>query len=110
MSSVPAVDLQSRWALTFAEAAAALAISESTLRRIRPQLDEVAAVVDASSSRSRAAYARTVAAWRLKTERAIRRAGVDLMDVPVPRVARKDAVTGPILRFFRMRQQRGAKR
>ena len=45
MSSVPAVDLQSRWALTFAEAAAALAISESTLRRIRPQLDEVAAVV-----------------------------------------------------------------
>lgn len=76
------------------------------LVRLRNPETGVAAVIDASSKRSRAAYARTVAAWRVKTERAIRRARIDLMDVPVPRVARPDAVAGPILRFFRMRQQR----
>ena len=51
-----------------------------------------------------------VDAWRAHTVRELRRAKVDLMDVPVPRVRHKDAVSRPILEFFRMREQRGAKR
>jgi len=32
------------------------------------------------------------------------------MDVPVPHLPGKDLVARPILRFFRMREERGAKR
>ncbi len=67
-------------------------------------------VLDTGSARVRAAYAHRVAAWRARTEEALRRAKVDLLDVPVPRSPGKDLVTGPILRFFRMRESRGAKR
>jgi len=67
-------------------------------------------VVDWSSPRVRAAYAERVADWRARTEDDLRRAGVDLMDMPLPREYDKDAVARPILRFFRMRELRGAKR
>lgn len=67
-------------------------------------------VLDVRSRRVREAYERRVEAWRTETEEVLRRAKVDLMDVPVPREQGKDLVAGPILRFFRMRQQRGAKR
>ena len=66
--------------------------------------------VDWSSAHVRQAYADKVASARRETERALRRAGVDLMDVPVPREPDKDAVARPILEFFRMREERGAKR
>jgi hypothetical protein len=67
-------------------------------------------VVDTSSARARARYAELVAAWDGRTRDALRRARVDRMDVPVPRHRTKDMIAGPILRFFRMRQLRGAKR
>lgn len=67
-------------------------------------------LLDATSPRSRAAFARRVADWRGATEEALRRAKVDRMDVPVPFAPGKDAVAGPILRFFRMRELRDAKR
>jgi uncharacterized protein (DUF58 family) len=67
-------------------------------------------IVDWSNERVRAAYALRVAVWHAKTTGYLRRAKVDLMDVPVPRDPDKDAVARPILRFFKMRERRGAKR
>ncbi len=80
------------------------------LLRVRDPRTGVTAVVDGSRPRVREAYAGRVAAWREATERGLRRAKVDWMDVPVPRAPGKDLVAGPILRFFRMREMRGAKR
>jgi hypothetical protein len=67
-------------------------------------------VVDARSLRVRAAYAERVEAWRTRTEEDLRRANVDLMDVPITRSHDRDMVARPIIRFFRMRELRGAKR
>ncbi len=58
----------------------------------------------------RAAYAERIAAWRQKTEDDLRRAKVDLMDVPILRDLDKDMIVRPILKFFRMRELRGMKR
>ncbi len=69
-----------------------------------------ARVVDFGSARTRAVHAAAVQAWRRATEEACARARVDLLDVPVPRSPVRDAVAGPIVRFFRMRERRGAKR
>lgn len=80
------------------------------LVRVRDPETGAESVVDWASPRVREVYAARVAAWRESTEDALRRARVDLMDVPVPRVPGKDAVARPILRFFRMREERGAKR
>jgi len=82
----------------------------SGLLRVRDPETGAASVADFSSARVRAEYARRVDAWRRRTEEELRRAKVDRMDVPVPRAAGKDMVAGPILRFFRMRELRGAKR
>jgi len=67
-------------------------------------------LVDWGSARVRDTYRRRVAAWRDDTAERIRRAGVDRMDVAVPRGREPEAVARPILRFFRMREARGAKR
>ena len=80
------------------------------LMRLRDPESGREQVVDWRSARTRAAYAARVAGWRKATEDQLRRAKVDLMDVPVPRVHDKDVVARPILKFFRMREQRGAKR
>jgi uncharacterized protein (DUF58 family) len=79
------------------------------LRLVDPETGR-ATVVDWNSPGVRAAYARRVDAWRARTVDELRRAEVDLMDVPVPRAPDRNAVAGPILRFFRMRERRGAKR
>ena len=63
-------------------------------------------VVDWRSALVRAAYAEGVADWHEQTAAALRRAKVDLMEVPVPRERDKDAVARPILAFFRMRERR----
>lgn len=68
------------------------------------------AVVDWRDPRVRAAYAERVAAWRRRSDAELRRARVDRMDVPIPRVRSRYAVARPILEFFRMRELRGAKR
>jgi len=83
---------------------------EAGLLRVRDPETEEMSVVDWSSAKVRTAYAQRVARWREQTEHALRRAKVDLMDVPVPRVPDRNAIAGPILRFFTMRELRGAKR
>jgi len=80
------------------------------LARLRDPETGLEAVVDWRSPRVREAYAERVAAWREQTERDLRRAKVDRLDVPVPRRADKDAIVRPILDFFRMRELRGEKR
>jgi uncharacterized protein (DUF58 family) len=69
-----------------------------------------AVLVDLASRRVRTAWDARVAGWRARTERALVRAGVDRMDVPIPADRRPEAIARPILRFFRMRELRGAKR
>ena len=68
------------------------------------------ALVDWGSRRVRAAFGTHVGAWHAQTADALRRAGVDLMDVPLPRTRDPYAVSRPIVRFFRMRELRGRKR
>jgi uncharacterized protein (DUF58 family) len=62
-------------------------------------------LVDLSSAKVRGAHAEAVRAWKQGTKEELRRARVDLMDVPVER-----SVVEPILSFFRLRELRGAKR
>ena len=67
-------------------------------------------LVDWNDLNVRHNYATDVAAWRLATEETLRRTKIDLLDVNIPREPTNEAVSRPILRFFRMREERGAKR
>lgn len=87
-----------------------LEIPAAGLTRVRDPESGETRIVDWSSRRVRAAYGDAVAAWQQRTEGSLRRARVDRMDVPVPREADPDRIARPILRFFRMRELRGAKR
>jgi len=78
--------------------------------RVRDPETGRTSLVDWGDSRARAAYSRRVEAWRAKTADELRRAKVDLMDVPVPRAPDRYSVAAPIMRFFRMREVRGLKR
>jgi uncharacterized protein (DUF58 family) len=80
------------------------------LLRVRDPEGGGEVVIDAGHGPTREAWAARVARWRARTEEDLRRARVDLVDVPIPRTREADAVSGPLLRFFRMREQRGAKR
>ena len=80
------------------------------LMRVRDPEGQGLALIDTSSPRVRAAYAERVQAWQQRTERDLRKAGVDRMDVPVPMARGGGDLAGPILKFFRMREMRGAKR
>jgi hypothetical protein len=68
------------------------------------------AVLDLGAARVREAFAARVAAAHARTDEALARAGVDVLDVPVPRAQGGDPVATAILRFFRMRELRGTKR
>lgn len=68
------------------------------------------ALLDLASPRVREAWRTRTAAWRERTDRELKRLRVDVMDVPVPRAASRDAIARPILAFFRMRELRGLKR
>lgn len=83
--------------------------SEGLLRTRDPETDREA-LIDWRSETVRKVYQARVEAWRTRFETDLRRARVDLMDVPVPRIRDRDAVARPILRFFQMREKRGAKR
>lgn len=80
------------------------------LARMRAVTGLKSKLVDWSSARVRAAYAARVARWREETDAALRRARIDVLDVPVPAVEGKDVVGPALMRFFRMREVRGAKR
>lgn len=87
-----------------------LAASAAGLVRVRDPETGREAVVDWRDAATQTAFARRTSAWRAHCDDAFRRARVDVMDVAVPRDADPNAIAGPILRLFRMRAQRGAKR
>lgn len=66
--------------------------------------------VDFASVAVRAKWAERCAAWRLRGNEDFGRAGVDCIDVEVPAVPDPAAIGGPLLRFFRRRELREAKR
>ena len=80
------------------------------LARLRDPETGRAVHVDWRSAAARGAYAAAVEAWRARSAAALDRAGVDLMDVPLPLAPDRDAIVRPILQFFRMRVRRRAKR
>jgi uncharacterized protein (DUF58 family) len=80
------------------------------LMRVRDPESGRETVVDWKSPRVRAAYAERVARWREDVANGLKRIGVDLMDVAIPRIPTQSAIARPILRLFRMRELRGAKR
>ena len=80
------------------------------LMRVRDPENGRETVVDWSNPRVRAAYAERAAARSARVEDDLRRARVDLMDVPLAREHDKDMILRPILKFFRMRESRGARR
>jgi uncharacterized protein (DUF58 family) len=84
------------------------ALPRALLRARDPETGEEA-VLDGRSARAREAYAERLARWRRGTEEDLRLAGVDRIDLEVPETPRPDAVAGPIVRFFRMRERRGAR-
>lgn len=87
-----------------------LAAPVAGLVRVRDPETGREAVADWRDAATRTAYERRTSAWRAHCDDAFRRARVDVMDVAVPREADPNAIAGPILRLFRMRAQRGAKR
>ena len=87
-----------------------LELPDMGLVRLRDPERGMTRVVDASNPRVRDAHAECVRAWRTRTEQALRRARVDLMDVDLPRIRRPNQIAGPILKFFRMRQLRRDRR
>ncbi len=80
------------------------------IMRLRDPESGAERVVNWGSRRERDAFLERVAAWRERTENDLRRARVDRMDVPIPRARDPEMVARPILKFFRMREERGAKR
>ncbi len=66
--------------------------------------------VDWQNSRVRKEYQRRVEEWDRRTIEDLRRAGVDRMDIPVPRERDRNVVARSLLQFFRMRQMRGLRR
>ena len=80
------------------------------LLRVRDPESGVEQIVDWGDERVRAAFEERARAHRAGTESDLRRMGVDLMDVPISRGRDREMIARPIMRFFRMRQARGAKR
>jgi uncharacterized protein (DUF58 family) len=80
------------------------------LMRVRDPESDRDTIVDWGSRRARDAFTARVDAWRVRTEEDLRRADVDLIDVPISRHPDPEMVARPIIGFFRMREQRGAKR
>ncbi len=80
------------------------------LVRLRDPETGVERIVDWSNERVRLAWLARVARWRQLRDAEFERGNIDVVDVPVPMLRDRDAIAGPILKFFRMRQLRGAKR
>jgi len=84
--------------------------AEAGLVRVHDPETGAERLVDWGSPRVRAAFEEQTRARDEGTRDALRRAGVDRMDVPLPRGRDPEAIARPILKFFRMRERRGAKR
>ncbi len=83
---------------------------DAGLLRVRDPESGEERVIDWSSADVRFRYEERVRRWRERMDGELSRAKVDRMDVPVPRILGKDAIAGPILRFFRKRELKGTKR
>ena len=80
------------------------------LMRIRDPETGRTRLVDWSDGRTRQAYRERVDRWRSQTARDLLRASADVLDVPLPHDYDTQAIARPILKFFQMRERRGAKR
>lgn len=87
-----------------------LSAPDAGLMHLRDPEGGATCLVDWRHPRVRSAFGSGVAAWHERTRRGLARAGVDLLDVQVPRLPDPGAVARSLLRFFRMRERRGAKR
>lgn len=63
-------------------------------------------LVDFAHEASRSAYEENVARWRERTEVELRRAGAELLDIPLPSSEDPDALSRALLEFFRRRERR----
>ena len=80
------------------------------IMRVRDPESNSVHTVDWGSARARKMYRHATEAQDRRVEEQLRHAQVDRIDVAIPRERDPDAIARPILRFFRMRAQRGAKR
>ena len=81
-------------------------LTEARVRVADPETG-VRRVIDGRDAAVRAGYDERVSRWLRETETAIREAGVDLIDVPIPRDGGIERIARPIDGFFRMRAHRG---
>lgn len=65
---------------------------------------------DAASGPARAAWSRRLQTWRLLRDEQFGRAGVEVVDLPLPVAADLDAIRRPLLALFRRRAVRQARR
>ncbi|MBL8896607.1 MAG: DUF58 domain-containing protein [Planctomycetes bacterium] len=87
-----------------------LAAPPTGLWRVRDPHSGAERELDLGSAAVRAFHAERVEAWRSSTRSAFERAGVDRLELAIPRERRREHIADALLRFFRMRQLRGAKR
>ncbi|MBM4060472.1 MAG: DUF58 domain-containing protein [Planctomycetes bacterium] len=79
------------------------------LRTVDPETGR-RSLVDFAAERVRAAFAARVAAQRAALDAALGRAGIDSIEIEIPDEPDLGAIAQPILRFFRRRELREAKR
>ncbi|HEX5052543.1 MAG TPA: DUF58 domain-containing protein [Planctomycetota bacterium] len=79
------------------------------LRTVDPESGRVR-LVDLGSPRVRSSWLRRCARWRARADEVFGRARIDCIDIEVPAAADITAISQPILRFFRRRELREAKR
>ena len=67
-------------------------------------------VVDLAAPRGREMFLRRAAELRAHTDEVLKRSRIDRIEITIPAVPDLAAIAQPILRFFRMRELREAKR
>ncbi len=80
------------------------------LTRLSDPEDGSSSLVDWNSSKFRDAFRSQVEQEKKRLKQMTLKSGVDLVDVLVPRFVDPEALIRPLVRFFRMRESRGAKR
>ena len=81
-----------------------------TLLRVRDPASGRTATVDFAAARVRSTWADRVAVWSQARRGELRRAGVDLIDLPLPARAHTEAIAVPLAGFFRRRELREVRR
>jgi uncharacterized protein (DUF58 family) len=84
-------------------------LDSGLMRMTDPESGETR-LVDWGDATLRERYRQKTEAWKEETAATLRRLQVDLVDVEIPRTNKPEAISRPLLRFFQMREARGAKR